>query len=55
MQTNDYLSKEESEMIRESIHSQVLDLKEKLNDKSNFKEKKDWKEMSFVTEGDESG
>lgn len=54
MEILDYLNeKEPDDVIRSSIHSQVLSLKELLDDKKNFKEKNDWKKTSFVTSGEE--
>lgn len=54
MEVIEYLDKKEpDDMLRSSIHSQVLSLKELLSDKENFKEKDDWKKTSFITNGEE--
>lgn len=49
----DYLKKEDIDTLHSSIHKQVLGLKELLGNKDNFKQKDDWKKVSFVTEGRE--
>lgn len=46
----DFLTQKEKIDIKTSIETQMLDLKEHLNDKNNFKKKEDWRNMSFVKE-----
>lgn len=53
MKTEEYLSKEEMEMIQDSIHAQVLNVKENLENKDKFKKKDEWEHLSFVMEGDD--
>ena len=46
----EYLERtEQNDDIELSMHSQVLGLKELLENKENFKEKDDWKRSSFIT------
>lgn len=54
MEVIDYLKRKEFDDTRcSSIRSQVLSLKELLNNKENFKEKDDWKRTSFITNREE--
>ena len=46
----DFLTQKEKIDIKTSIETQMLDLKEHLNVKNNFKKKEDWRNMSFVKE-----
>ena len=49
----EYLKRDKNFDPNESIQIQVVQLKEKLNDKNNFKTHDDWKRTSFVKEGEE--
>ena len=49
------ITKEDKEILVESINAQVKQLRENLKDKNNFIEKTDWKELSIVKEGEPDG
>lgn len=49
----EYLSRDKNFDPKRSILDQVKSLKEKLEDKSDFKTHDDWKHTSFIQEGEE--
>lgn len=51
MKPQEYLSEEELDMIHTSMQVQIDELKKDLGSKKHFKQKEEWKKLSFITEG----